>query len=105
MRAIGWSNGSPRQSGAGYGIRINKHDRDQYFDRAWDEILIECSGVNTTVTLSDSFWSECSELRSAAIGRWLLREGLAPWPPRQPPVIDLVALENNVFEIARPYPR
>jgi hypothetical protein len=37
------------------------------------------------VTVSPSFWRHCSELRSAEIGRWLHRNGLAPWPPGRPP--------------------
>ena len=37
-------------------------------------------GATVTVKLTDSFWRSCSEFRDANIGRWLLDQGLAPWP-------------------------
>jgi hypothetical protein len=52
-----------------------------------------------TVTLSQSFWRNCSELRSADIGRWLLRQGLAPWPRGKPPTFELVPVEDRRFRI------
>lgn len=32
------------------------------------------------MSLSPSFWGDCPLLRSAAIGRWVIAEGLAPRP-------------------------
>ena len=28
-----WNNGSPKMSGAGYGIKLNPRDRDRYFEK------------------------------------------------------------------------
>ncbi len=50
--------------------------------------------------LSESFWRDCSELRSAAVGRWLLAAGLAPWPRGAPPVLELVPVVGNTFAVA-----
>jgi len=43
MRVSGWNNGSPNNTtGAGYGVRISSFsDRDKYFKRDWDKVLIE----------------------------------------------------------------
>ncbi len=32
-----------------------------------------------SVRLSEPFWRDCSELPTAAVERWLLASGLAPW--------------------------
>jgi hypothetical protein len=50
------------------------------------------------VSLLKSFWRSCPELRSAAIGRWLLRNHLAPWPRGLPPALVLRHVTGNRFE-------
>ena len=80
VQASEWHNGSPMNSSAGYGIRISKADRDRYFVPGWDEVELELpSGQRVEVSLSRSFWkpeTPCAELRSAAVGRWLIEQGL-----------------------------
>lgn len=103
MRATGWSNGSPSPTGAGYGLKIGVEERDRHFDRGWSEVSVELpSGESTFVPLSESFWQRCSELRSASIGRWLLAEGLAPWPPGQPPQLELKHLGGSRYRLEAP---
>ena len=41
MRVAAWSNGSPRPSGSGYGVRLSVMDRERYFDHAWSEVLVD----------------------------------------------------------------
>ncbi len=67
----------------------------------WGHIEIDLGthGI-ATVTLSESFWSRCTELRSAAIGRWLLAHGLAPWPKGSPPVLALQHIAGNAFRLS-----
>jgi hypothetical protein len=76
VQASGWHNGSPRRSGAGYGIRISKADRDRYFVPGWDNVEIEFpDGQRVQVDLTRSFWkpeTPYAEPRDAAIGRWLI---------------------------------
>jgi hypothetical protein len=101
MRATAWSNGSPSSSGAGYGLRVSVSDRDQHFDSSWDQIFIDLGARGTAIVrLSQSFWSRCTELRSAAVGRWLLERGLAPWPDGEPPRLELRRRDGNRFSLS-----
>lgn len=100
MRARGWNNGHPLDSGAGYGLRISAGDRDRFFDRGWNRVVVDLDDDGSAeVSLSPSFWRTCVELRSAEVGRWLLRRGLAPWPNGDPPTILLDPLGGNRFKI------
>ena len=91
MKVVGWDNGSPNnRTGEGYGIRIVPKDRDRYFQRTKSSVNIELgNGDLVKVKLSDSFWRDCAELRSAKIGKWMLNVGLAPWPINSPPNLRL----------------
>jgi hypothetical protein len=99
MHVTAWSNGRPTSAGAGYGVRIGKQDRDRYFDRRWSEIAVDLDGTAVPVSLSVSFWNRCSELRSAAIGRWLLDHQLAPWHIGRPPRLVLRRVAEARFEL------
>jgi hypothetical protein len=102
MRVSAWSNGTPTRSGAGYGLRITPLDRDRHFHREWPSADLELagSGTTTTVQLSASFWNRCTELRSAAIGRWLIERNLAPWPAAgSPPTLTLTSLAPARFRL------
>lgn len=102
MKVRAWSNGRPLRTGAGYGVRLSDRDRDQYFDPEWREVTVDLDrGETVSVSLSESFWRSCPELRSAAIGRWLLDNGLAPWPPGVPPVALLIPVGGNRFSLRR----
>ena len=100
MQVRAWSNGRPRHTGSGYGLRISARDRDRYFNPRWTTVVIdlEPSG-HATVTLSHSFWTRCTELRSADIGRWLLARRLAPWPKGHPPHLELHHVHDNQFRL------
>lgn len=103
MHATAWNNGKHHASGAGYGIRISVDDRDRFFSKEWEHAVLDLAGeVESTVWLTDSFWRACSELRSAEIGRWLRRHGLAPWPKGAPPALTVRHTRRNQFaEIGR----
>lgn len=97
--ATGWSNGTPLPTGAGYGVRILRADRDLHFDPSWSEVIVELGSRWTTVPLSESFWQNCHELRSAAIGRWLIENELAPWPTGKPPVVQVQPVGEHAFRL------
>ncbi len=80
MIVSGWNNGSPNnRTGAGYRIRISKDDRDRYFRIEWDSVEIELETEEIImVSLSNSFWNRCGELRSSKIGKWMLENRYAP---------------------------
>lgn len=88
---VAWKNGPFRQSGAGYGFRMSRDDRDRWFDPLWNQVVLELRGMRTrahvTVNINKaSFWSgNCRELISYEIGTWMNGEGLAPWRRGAPP--------------------
>jgi hypothetical protein len=97
-----WSNGKPLRTGAGYGVRLSDRDRDEYFEPKWRKVIVDLEdGETVSVSLSESFWGSCPELRNAAIGRWLLRKGLAPWTRGKPPAALLTPMGGNRFYLSR----
>jgi len=98
MRVVGWNNGSPTRTGAGYGIRIVRNDRDRHFQKVWDSVVIELEGDEAVkINLSQSFWRGCIELRSARIGKWMIEKGLAPWLKGSPPELELDPIRDRKF--------
>ena len=98
----GWNNSSPNnRTGAGYGIRISKKDRDKYFRREWDFVEIELENSEVVrINLSNSFWKKCVELRSSKIGKWMLERSYAPWPKDNPPKFELVQVSERRFKLS-----
>ena len=100
-----WNNGKHNPTGAGYGLKLRPADRDKYFDRQWKSVIVEIphrsEWVEAEVNVSKkSFWnSRCRELINKEIGRWLIAQGLAPWPKRKPPRIELEPLGGRRFGI------
>ena len=39
-----WNNRIPLKSGSGYGLKLEIGDRDRFFRREWETILIELEG-------------------------------------------------------------
>ena len=100
MYVTAWSNGRPLTTGAGYGIRLSAGDRDLFFEPHWSDVSVDVAdGEAVLVPLSRSFWRSCPELRSAAIGQWLLRNGLAPWPRGAPPALVLSPAGTRPFHL------
>jgi hypothetical protein len=103
VEASGWHNGRPRSSGAGYGIKISKIDRDRYFVPGWDNVQLEFSdGQRAEVDLTRSFWkpeTPSAVLRDAAIGRWMIAQELAPWTKGSPPRLVLASLGPKRFSL------
>ena len=98
MMASGWHGGGDPHSPAGYGIKFTADDRDRYFERSWDSVVVDLDGAGpTAINLSDSFWRRCSEVRSADVGRWLLASGAAPWPKQNPAKIVVTPVDGNRF--------
>ena len=98
MIVTAWNNGDHHATGAGYGLKISITDRNRYFHRRWQYIVLELEGQPTTVKINvakPSFWNNtCHELIYAAVGRWLIEHKLAPWPDRQPPKLVLEPVDG-----------
>ena len=101
MIVTAWNNGSHTKSGAGYGVKLDANDRDRFFNQTWKTITLELEGSSNPVEVNvakPSFWvSTCRELIDAEIGRWLIRNGLAPWPKGHPPRLSLKHIDSNRF--------
>ena len=79
-----------------------REDRDMYFQNTWSSVIIELdNGDLLDVRLSASFWRGCIELRNAKIGKWMLEQGLAPWPKGDPPKLKLEPIGNRRFRLSR----
>ena len=102
MIVTAWNNGTPNnKTGAGYGVKIKREDRDKYFQRTWSSVIIELNDEEVVnVKLSNSFWKNCTELRSAKIGKWMLDNGIAPWPKGRPPVLKLEPIDDRKFRLS-----
>ena len=99
----GWNNGSKLASGAGYGLKISPNDRDSHFNKNWNSVTIKLHGASKShgidVSITDSFWRNCSELRSQEIGKWLISNGYAPWPKGSPPQFNVELVGDRVFQV------
>ncbi len=103
MKVSGWSNSySSKHTAAGYGVRVQYDDRDRYFQRDWYsvEVVLE-TGEAAEVSLPETFWTTCPELKSSAIGRWMLDRGVIPWAKGKPPQFDLEPAGDRGFRLAR----
>jgi len=102
-----WSNGKTGTSGAGYGFRISKIDRDMNFERGWESVWVElpfqeeAKAIEIPIVRDGAFWRTCSELRSKRIGEWLIAVGYATWPPGSPPKFKVSVTGKRHFKINR----
>jgi hypothetical protein len=104
MIVIAWNNGAQSRTGSGYGFKVHNSDRDEYFKPEWEEILLEIEGEDqpAAVSVSKEFWSDNGQaLASTELGKWLRKNGLAPWPRLNPPVFVLDPVEDNRFRVAK----
>jgi len=103
MKVSGWSNSTPNnRTGAGHGVRIHYDDRDRYFRRNRGSVEIEFDdGEVIDVSLPETFWTTCPELKSSVIGRWMLKQGVIPWAKGKPPEFDLEPVGDRRFRLAR----
>jgi len=105
MIVTAWKNGTPSESGAGYGLKLNAEDRDRFFRRDWKTIELEFEGYANVVKVNvakASFWnSTCRELIHSEIGRWLIENELSSWPMWQPPKLSLMFIGGNRFRLMK----
>ena len=103
-----WNNGKHHVSGAGYGLKLHAPDRDRYFQRKWETVILELQGFPVPVEVNidkNSFWGpKCRELISKKIGLWLIENSLAPWPKGKPPKLFILPVNGNRFSVRLPDP-
>jgi len=101
------NNGKKHPSRTGYRFKISAGDRDRTFMTAWRQITIELPTQSGAVLVKvnvgkDSFWRDCRELISDAIGRWLLDQGFPPWLQGRQPKFDVELTEAGAFRVKGP---
>lgn len=100
-----YNNGTHNRNGSGYGFKVSIADRDEFFKPEWTSILVELPEVDEPVEVKidqASFWSETShELTGLEIGKWLRRNGLAPWHVGNAPVFVLEPVAENRFRVEK----
>lgn len=105
MIVTAWNNGAHIRNGKGYGFRVLDADRDSTFDKKWDTLILEIEGVEKPVEVSldqDKLWgSEPYAILSPDLGRWMRRNGLAPWARGSSPVFELNQVEGNRFRVQK----
>lgn len=99
MNATGWVNSAHDRPNACYGIRISEADRDKFMSPNFPVIGIEIDGTVVAKRLPASFWIKCTEIRHPSITRFMVQNGLIPWPVYNPPKLNLVPAGKNTFRL------
>ena len=102
MNVTAWNNGKHHPSGAGYGLKIKRSDRDHYFSKSWEMIFMKLPSAKREIEINikkDGFWNSCPHLITKEIGRWLIDNGYIPWPKGNPPKFELIQIHDNHFEL------
>ena len=103
MIVTAWNNGKHHQSGAGYGIKISEQDRDRFFQRKWNSVILLLGNESSSVEVNidkPSFWGKvCRELISKEIGLWLFANSIGTWDKGNPPKLKLEPLGEKRFQV------
>jgi hypothetical protein len=98
-----WNNGQYHTSGAGYGLKISFEDRERFFDRQWQTVILHLSRYPNDIEVNvakASFWNRnCGELIKKDIGIWLQQNNLDGWPIQQPNDLNMTVIGGNVFRV------
>ena len=97
MRVTAWNNG-----GQTFGIRVGMTQRDRFFSRDWEEILIEMDGESHSFGITPGFWNQCPEIRDRGhplIREWLARYRSLEWLRGHPPEMELVPIGGCKFRL------
>lgn len=100
MIVTAWNNGKYFSSGAGYGLKIKRIDRDSFFNRDWHDVILMLPEMRQELTINinkASFWNGCRELIHKDIGLWFFSNQYAPWLKGNPPKFELMKHKENIF--------
>lgn len=94
-----WSNGNANEkTGAGYGLRISKNNRDKFFlDDAEYFLIINKKKIKMNIT--PGFYRKCPEIRDKKIGMFLVNNNLHKWKSRSPHSLNMIKVDDETFEL------
>jgi hypothetical protein len=99
----GWKSGKfDGRRAIAFGVRVGRKNVERFFDKDWDVVLVKIESNTVPVKVTGTFWTTCPELRSPAIGAWMKKNGLAPWPESRPPEVRLTPMGRNRFRLTVP---
>lgn len=97
-----WNNGDKNKSGSGYGIRLERKDRDKYFSKTSKHVFLRLDGQTEDITVNidkPGFWNGCIELIKKDIGLWFIDNGKVSWEFNNPPELQLGPIGNDRFKV------
>lgn len=101
IKVSGWNNGKHHPGGNGYGIRVGVSGRE-YFSKERSSFFLSIENSDfIEIKLTGGFWRNCTEFRDKRIGKWLLKNRLAPWRKGENPKFYLTVLGDNKFILER----
>ena len=107
MKVTAWNNGLHHKTGVGYGLKVNRQDRNRYFYRSWESIFISLPGRESEIEVNINkavFWKDIPrEMISKEIGRWLIDNGYVSWPSGYPPKFTLLHKQDNHFILSKEF--
>ncbi len=105
MIVTAWKNDRHKPAGTSYGLKVKIPDRDKFFRKAWDHIVLELEGASIPIRVNidnDSFWSStCHELIHEEIRQWLWANNLAPWKKGHPPKMIMEQTAEGRFSLRK----
>lgn len=97
------------------GIRVGSPNRDRYFSKSVDTVVLHIGNVRCLAPIKDSFWKQCPEIRVAKdesgknyLDTWirghnLLPRELAIWEKGREDVVKMKVIEpENEFSVFVP---
>jgi hypothetical protein len=101
--ATTWNSSLYHASGGGYGLRISFEDRQHFFKRDRQSIILHLNGYDHPVEVNvakASFWNRTfGELISKHIGLWLQRNNCETWPRRQRHLVRMTVSAEREFKV------
>ena len=97
MKVTGWKSS---RGGGTFGLRVGKQNAKEFFDKTWHFVDVDFEGKRVTINITESFWASCPELRDPFVRVYLEMKGMAHWPKRRPPKMELTPCGGNRFRVS-----
>lgn len=83
----------------GLGLRLTRRDRDDIFDKSWNNVQLQLGKRIISISLTDSFWNKCHEFKSRQLALWIKSKNLHRWEKGNPPKMKIKHLGENRFQL------